>query len=142
MRFQKRWSDCFVGNVRSQLEIAKEVVRRLEMARDRRQLVDFEESLRQRLKVKSLGLASLQRRIVRQESRLLWLKEGDAPTKFFHIQAGSHKCRNHIQSLLVGDQQLVSEEAEASALCDFFATVLGTPPEHANTINLDALDLP
>jgi hypothetical protein len=59
MRFQKRWSDCFVGNVRSQLEIAKEVVRRLEMARDRRQLVDFEESLRQRLKVKSLGLASL-----------------------------------------------------------------------------------
>jgi hypothetical protein len=79
---------------------------------------------------------------VRQDSRLLWLEEGDAPTTFFHIQANGRKHQNHIQSLLVDDQLLVSEEAKASTLWDFFASVLGTLPEHANVINLDALDLP
>jgi hypothetical protein len=69
--FLKSWNDRFVGNVRLQLEIAKEVVARLEMARDRRFLVAHEESLRQRLKLKSLALSSLQHTIACQESRLL-----------------------------------------------------------------------
>jgi hypothetical protein len=79
---------------------------------------------------------------VRQESRLHWLKEGDTPTTFFHIQGDGHKHQNHIQSLLVDDQLLVLEEAKASTLWDFLASVLGTSPEHDNAINLDALDLP
>jgi hypothetical protein len=40
-RFLKSWSDHFLGNVGSRLEIAKEVVHRLEMARDWRQLAYF-----------------------------------------------------------------------------------------------------
>jgi hypothetical protein len=35
-RVLKSWSDRCIGNIRSQLEVAKEVVHRLEMARDRR----------------------------------------------------------------------------------------------------------
>jgi hypothetical protein len=66
-----------------QLELAKEVVLRLEIARDRRVLSGLEESLRQELKLKSLGLASLRHTITQQESHLLRLKEGDAPTQFF-----------------------------------------------------------
>jgi hypothetical protein len=64
------------------LEVAKELFHRLEMARDRRMLDVHEEFLRQKLKLKSLGLSSLQRTIERHESRLLWLKEGDASTNF------------------------------------------------------------
>jgi hypothetical protein len=70
----KSWSDKFIQNLRVQLEVAKKVIHRLEMAWDRRTLAVHEESLQQKLKLKSLGLASLQRTIVRQESRLLWLK--------------------------------------------------------------------
>jgi hypothetical protein len=48
-----------VGSIGIQVEIAKEVVLRLEMARDRRALSSHEEHLRQELKLKSLGLSSL-----------------------------------------------------------------------------------
>jgi hypothetical protein len=58
---------------------------RLEIARDRRHLEQFQEALRQSLKCKALGLASLQlqRPIARHESRVLWLSEADASTQFF-----------------------------------------------------------
>jgi hypothetical protein len=88
-RALKSWSDRFIGNIRIQPEVAKEVTHRLEIARDRRPLAQHEEALRQQLKLKSLGLLSLQRTMARQEARLLCLSEGDAPTLFFHCDANS-----------------------------------------------------
>jgi hypothetical protein len=37
----------------------------------------------------------------RQKSRILWLKEGDKCTKFFHTMANSNRRRNSIDSLLI-----------------------------------------
>jgi hypothetical protein len=105
----KSWSNHCIGNIRTQLEVAKEVVHRLEMAHDRWPLVLHEESLRQQLKLKTLGLSSLQRTVARQESRLLWFSEGDAPAKFFHSQANGRQRRNHIHSLVHDGQMLTSE---------------------------------
>jgi hypothetical protein len=59
-----------------QLEVAKEVVYRMEMAQDRRVLATHEADLRRFLKLKALALSSLQRTLARQESRILWLREG------------------------------------------------------------------
>jgi hypothetical protein len=42
-QFMKSWSDRFIGNIRVQLEIAKEVVHWLEFARDRRHVLAHEE---------------------------------------------------------------------------------------------------
>jgi hypothetical protein len=75
-RVLRSWSDCFISNIRLQVAMAHEVVLRLECARDRWNLALHEEELRQGLKLKSLGLASLQRTIARHESRLLWLSDG------------------------------------------------------------------
>jgi len=36
-----------------------------------------------------------------QKSRILWLREGDKCTKFFHIMAISNRRRNSIDSLLI-----------------------------------------
>jgi hypothetical protein len=54
-----------IGSVRMQLGMAKEVILRLESVRDWRHLADHEEELCQLLKLKSLGLASLQCSIFR-----------------------------------------------------------------------------
>lgn len=60
-RALQSWSQRCIGNIRIQLEIAKEVIHRLEMAMDRRPLTAHEEDLRKKLKLKALGLSSLQR---------------------------------------------------------------------------------
>jgi len=55
----QRWSQRKVGNIRLQLEMAKEILHHLEIARDVREFSPGEEWLRKKLKQHSLGLASL-----------------------------------------------------------------------------------
>jgi predicted transcriptional regulator len=64
-----------IGNIRLQLMLAREVLHLLEVAEDSRPLVPHEESLRQFVKLESLRLASLERTLARQESRLLWIRK-------------------------------------------------------------------
>jgi hypothetical protein len=93
------------------------------------------------LKLKSLGLASLQHTIACQESRILWLKEGDAPTRFFHIQASQRQRKNFINALEHHGQRLIAEDRKADVAFEFFNDILGVPTARASRINLDCLDL-
>jgi hypothetical protein len=98
-----------------QMAMANEVVGRLEEANDRRPLGVQEDALRKELKLKALGLSSLQHTIARQESRVLWLREGDAPTKFFYAHANARRRWNFIHSLEHDGNTLFSEEAKADS---------------------------
>jgi hypothetical protein len=95
------WSDKMVENIKLQLVVAKEVLCQLEAAQETRSLQLHEKDLRKWVKLKSLGLSSFQLSLPMQESRLLWLREGDASTKFFHAHANFRRRRNHISSLVV-----------------------------------------
>jgi hypothetical protein len=64
-RVLNSWSNRFIGSVRIQLEVAKEVIHSLEIVWDRQSLAQHEEALRHQLKLKSLGLSSLQRTMAR-----------------------------------------------------------------------------
>lgn len=64
----QRWGQRNVGNIKLQLEMAKEILHRLEVARDSRELSDSE-WLRKKLKLHCLGLSSLERTIARLRSR-------------------------------------------------------------------------
>jgi hypothetical protein len=65
--------------------------------------------------------------MARQESRLLWLKEGDVPMKFFHSYANMHRHKKHIHSLEHNSQVLVAKEAKVEVLFSFYNEILGTP---------------
>jgi hypothetical protein len=71
--------------------------------------------------------------MTRQESRLLWLRDGDAPTRFFHAHANIHHRKNHIHSLVQCDRVLVTESDKVD---------VATLATRSNTIRLDLLDLP
>ena len=79
----KSWSAKQIGLVQLQLAIAKEIIYRLEAAQDFRTLAPHELALCRKAKLCSLGLASLQRTLVRQRARITYLAEGDANTSFF-----------------------------------------------------------
>jgi hypothetical protein len=100
-----------------------------------------EELLQQIMKIKSLAFSSLQCTIARQESHLLWLKKGDAPTKFFHVHANSWRRRNFIRSVERDGQVLVTEDSKAQAFFEFFDTVMGTLLSWRCAINLNHLGL-
>ena len=60
------------------------------------------------------NLLSLEEISWRQKSRMLWIKEGDYNTKFFHKVANSHKRFNHLNFLEV-DGVIYEEESEIAA---------------------------
>jgi hypothetical protein len=94
------------------------------------------------LKLKSLGaFFTATHAIAHQESILLWLSEGDTPTRFFHIQTNSRCCKHVIYPLEQNGQVLVAKDHKAAAIFPFFDEILGASPTHSKGINLDLLDL-
>jgi hypothetical protein len=99
--------------VRLQLALATEIVSQLEAVGDQRSLASHEECLRKELNLKALGLSTLQQTIARQESCILWFRQGDVPMKFFHAHANARQCRNYIHSLDHDGRLTVLEDAKA-----------------------------
>ena len=138
----KSWSAKRVGSVRLQLAIAKEITLRLDAVQDTRTLMPHELALRRKAKLCSLGLASLQRTLVRQRSRITFLAEGDANTRFFHLQACHRSRKGHISKLRTEETVLFREDEMADAVFQHFENMLGTRGIQNNYINFEELGLP
>jgi hypothetical protein len=88
---------------------------------------------------KLLGLASLERTIARQHGRILWLKEGDARTRFFHIYPSGRRLWNFVAHFKV-DDVLISEHVDKAYVVDeFFYHLLRVASDNGYTIDLDYL---
>lgn len=136
------WSASNIGSVRLQLTLAREAILCFDIEQERRTLQPWEFELRHNLKLKVLGVASLLRTIARQRSRILFLAEGDANTRFYHQQACHRSRQNQIRSLNVQGQQVLSDRAMADALYDYYNDILGSNFERSRRLNLQAIGLP
>jgi hypothetical protein len=94
------------------------------------------------LKKRSLALFSLKRIITRSRSRINGLKEGDANTKFFHMQARHRKRRNFIAKLEFEGGVSTSHVDKVKLIDDFYENLLGTSINREHSIDLQALVLP
>jgi hypothetical protein len=98
--------------------------------------------LRKTLKLRVLGLVSLVRMIARQRSRLLFLAEGDANTKFYHLQACHRNRKNRIDSLRVQGMEVISDSAMDNALYDYLVSIVGANFDSSRRLDLHALGVP
>lgn len=87
----------------------------------------------------SLGLASLSRTIARQRSRIRFLEEGDANTKFFHLQACHRSRKNSIPPFSHHGAWISADHDKANAIYDYYNGILGNPFNRDHTIRLDGL---
>lgn len=138
----KKWSDRWIGNVKLQVAIALEIILLLDKAMDTRELSPPERELRKLLKRKLLGLSSLERSIVRQRSRLIYLREGDGNTRLFH-QSACHRQRRNMISMLSHNNEIATTQDDIAGMVDsYYDNLLGTAPHRPHAINLDQLQLP
>ena len=131
----RAWSKGLFSDHKLQFIMALDVILQLDIAQDHRPLSDEEMSLRAGLKRRVLGLAVLERTRKRQASRITYLKEGDANTKFFHIRVNSRRRKNNIHRLRKNDGWVSSHEDKASLIFEHFSHAMGPP--HTRTLDLD-----
>jgi hypothetical protein len=133
------WSSKFIGSVKMQILMATELILRFDVAMESRALSPEERALRRLLKKKLMGLASLERTIARQRSRILWLQEGDACTRFFHLHASHRRRKNFIGHLMVNEVRITEHADKAEAVDSFFDDLLGFGADRPFTLDLDYL---
>jgi hypothetical protein len=122
--------------------VAKEDIFKLEQAQDRRALSDEELQLRRGLTYKCLSLASLAWIIARHHSRLTFLKEGDANSWFFHLQAYHRGRQNRIDQVIYHDSVLIDEDQKAQAFFAHFNVILGSYEDRTFSLDFQFLGIP
>ena len=138
----RNWNKKLFSNARLQLHIANEVIFRLDIAQEVRQLTVGEISLRSDLKVRILGLAALERSRRRQASRINFIKAGDACTRFFHLKMAARKRRKYIASLKNQGGSLVwSNNDKQQVLQEYFENLIGKKVRRQHTLQWQHLQI-
>jgi hypothetical protein len=119
-----------------QVGLVREVLHRLEMAQDIIILSSGEVWLLNLLKQRCLSLASLERTIARLRSRIHYLKEGNANTKFFHSQACYRKKKNFISKIEEDVRLATNHDDMQKILEEYFCNLLGADLQRPFTIDL------
>jgi hypothetical protein len=136
------WGQKKVGNVKLQIAIANTLILRLDIAQEHRALSPGERWLRKMLKLSVLGLASLERTIARQRSRIRWLKEEDANSKFFHAVANGQRTKNFIPSIRFGNDIIVDQDRKVEVFTAAYRDLLGKIQVREYEFNLENLNIP
>ncbi|KAG5631925.1 hypothetical protein H5410_003642 [Solanum commersonii] len=106
----REWSKTSQGNLASQKQSVLNQIAELEEVQDQRALHEDEIQLKADLLIEFENLAKFEEISWRQRSRVIWLKQGDKNTKFFHKTANSHWRYNNIDELNVDGEAIKDPE--------------------------------
>jgi len=139
----RQWSKELFGNPRMQLHMANEVILRLDIAQEQPGLTPEEITLRRDLKIRVLGLAAVERSRRRQASRVIWIREGDACTRFFHLRANGRRRILYIPHLRRPNGDIVySHPDKEDVLHEFYEKLLGSKITREARIDWSSLAMP
>ncbi|KAM0881450.1 hypothetical protein ACQ4PT_032931 [Festuca glaucescens] len=138
----KKWQRESVGDLRTQIATAKEIIWRLDQAEESRPLSEGERSLRSQLKSSYLGLLAIQKVKLRQRSRLTWIRLGDANSKLFHARANGRRRKVHIQTLNHASGVAITKEDKQEVLLQHFKGIMGTKAPRLMSLDWEGLNYP
>jgi hypothetical protein len=118
------------------MDIYKEVIEKLEVDQEHRQLSERERLMIKQLKATVLGLATIQKSRARQKSRLTWLKQGDANTRYFQIMVNVRKKKIFIHSLYTEEMVAWTHRDKKKVIFEHFMKHLGTYVPRKCNLNL------
>jgi hypothetical protein len=133
------WLKTLIPQTRIALAVCREVTKQLEKAQENRMITPQERSLMKHLKHRILGLSAIYRSRARQKSRLTWLQQGEANTKYFHKMASTRKKNNFIQSLQTDHGLATSQLDKHQEIFSHFLHYIGTYAPRSCAINLTNL---
>nr|XP_020157529.1 uncharacterized protein LOC109742844 [Aegilops tauschii subsp. strangulata] len=110
-------------------------------AQEWRQLSMEELWLRRDLKLAVLSLASLERTIVRQRTRIRWIGAGDANTRLFQAVANGRHMKNYIAHVKKGEEIITDQEQKEHVFTEAYKNLLGKHRARDYTLDMDYLGL-
>lgn len=141
-RALRRWSSSLISDARMKLLMAQQVILRLDEAMDMRDLSPAEEWLRSRLKKRIMGWAIIEKARRKQCSRVLYLKEGDANTRFFHLKANGRRRKNFIHKLENNDAWAFTHRDKQQIINQHFESIMKEPTARTTDFNWSLLQTP
>jgi hypothetical protein len=93
------------------------------------------------LKMNGLGIAAMQRSMWRQRSRIAWLRDGDASTRFFHSKANARRRKSYLHRIEFEGQVFTEQEEKEDALWKYFDELIGTKKDRPHSLNFQFLGL-
>jgi hypothetical protein len=119
----KTWNRNVFGDVSLKKNRAMDDILKLDEKEHQGYLSREDRLQREVLKGEVDSLAHLEEVSWRQKSRVLWLREGDNNTKFFHKMANSHRRRNQIKCIEVEGIRYEEESDIRDQVVQFYSTL-------------------
>nr|XP_016450704.1 PREDICTED: uncharacterized protein LOC107775483 [Nicotiana tabacum] len=116
----KEWSKTIQGNLKIQKQHILDQLAEIEDIQELRSLNEEETHKKTSLMLEFEENARKEEIAWRQRSRVLWLKEGDRNTKFFHRTANAHKRYNNIDKLQVNRETVENLEDITREIISFY----------------------
>ncbi|XP_045791618.1 exodeoxyribonuclease-like [Trifolium pratense] len=123
----KGWHQAHVQNLPSRIESLKERLSVLDQKGEEEELTEIELAELHGVTAGIHSMSRLHASISWQQSRSLWLKEGDANTKYFHSVLARRRRRNAISVIQVGGVTLEGVNPIRQAVFSHFASHFKNP---------------
>ena len=97
----KQWNEPDFGNISAKKQQLWSKLNALDVKEDNQPLIEEEKLVKTTLCIELEKASLLEEISWRQKSRVLYLKEGDSNTRFFHRMANSNRRNNCIENLMI-----------------------------------------
>ena len=136
----KKWNESDFGNITAKKQLLWSKLNALDVKEDFQPLSEEEKLDQASFRVDLEKAALLEEISWRQKSKMLFLKEGDSNTKFFHRMANSNRRNNCIETLMIDGAMSTNQDRIVDHVEQFFINLYSE--QQVQHPFLDVLDFP